>query len=479
PLLGAESVLDQVHQLCDGHDQLAIGFELNTTLPLSSFKSRVIRALIRLRYNSPLVGSTIESGRHDHQLRSWVYKPCASLQEARSWAERTLQEVQLKDEDLNKFAQILVEKKLEERVGSELAGQPFICFLVTGSDGHEENVPQGIIFYANHALLDGAGALTTFKLLFKDVAWLGDDAILEELERGNEVKNLPVGPVKASGGPKGDWDPSGVQMIAQVMTVLSQDQPSHSLKPARQEITDISKHMRVERRLNAEQTGQLLKAAKSSGLSITQVLDASFAVGTFRHNPDISGNVWDTHITLYPAIINLRPHIQPMYPGHDPDTFLCIYDAGIPIDIRFTPKILTTPFLGPLITSIATSIKQQYAHFISNPHLVHLMPATTALAPMRETWTDANPFWGEITNLGVIDNKVPRRYDDQEGARLLEVGDLVLALRQRSKRPMVHAWTIGGELKFQVQGTDVWDEDYLGRFLDEVLNCALSIVPKP
>ncbi|KAG9033262.1 hypothetical protein FS837_002519 [Tulasnella sp. UAMH 9824] len=96
---------------------------------------------------------------------------------------------------------------------------------------------------------------------------------------------------------------------------------------------------------------------------------------------------------------------------------------------------------------------------------------------MRETWTDANPFWGEITNLGVVDSRVPRTYDDQEGNRVLEVGDLVLALRQQSKRPMVHAWTIGGELKLQVQDTDVWEKDYSGKFLDEIIQCALSIVP--
>ncbi|KIO16437.1 hypothetical protein M407DRAFT_33916 [Tulasnella calospora MUT 4182] len=163
-----------------------------------------------------------------------------------------------------------------------------------------------------------------------------------------------------------------------------------------------------------------------------------------------------------------------MYPGHDPDTFLCIYDTGIPLQVPFAPKMLTTPFIGPLIISVAMSIKQQYTHFLSNPHLVHLMPASTALAPLREKSTDANPFWGEITNMGVIDSKVPRRYDDQEGKCVLEVGELVLALRQQNKRPMVHAWTIGGELKLQVQGTDVWEKNYLGKFLDEIIRSIRS-----
>ncbi|KAG8902469.1 hypothetical protein FRC00_006683, partial [Tulasnella sp. 408] len=381
--------------------------------------------------------------------------------------------------DLHKLAQTLVEQKLEERVKPEVKGQPFICFLVTspGGSNDQEGVPKAIIFHGSHALLDGAGALTTFNLFFKDIASLEDDAVLEQLKWAEEVKNLPVGPVAASGGPKEDWDPKGMELLGQVVKALSQDQPSHSLKPARQETTDASKHLRVERTLAAEQTTQILKTAKSLELSMTQVLDAAFAVGTFRQNPDIAGNVWDAHMTLYPAIINLRPHLQPMYPGHNPDTYLCIYDAGIALKVPFVPKMLTTPSVGPLIVSVATSIKQQYAHFLSNPHLVHLMPASTALAPMRERWTDANPFWGEITNLGVIDSKVPRTYDDQEGNRVLEVGELVLALRQRSKRPMVHAWTIGGELKLQVQGTDVWEKDYLGKFLDEIIQCALSIVP--
>ncbi|KIO28676.1 hypothetical protein M407DRAFT_22108 [Tulasnella calospora MUT 4182] len=480
PLLGAESFLDQVHQLFDGHDQLSTGFEITTALPFSSFKSRVIRALIHLRYNSPLVASSVEAGRHDHQLRSWVYRPCQSLDEARSWAEHTLQQVPMVEDDLNRLAQTLVEQKLEERVKPNTKGQPFICFLVTGpgESNSQEDIPKATIFHANHALLDGPGALTTFKLFFKDVARLEDDAFLEQLKWGEEVKNLPVGPVAASGGPKEDWDPKGMQMLGQVVKALSQDQPSHSLKPARQEITEASKHLRVERALAAEQTAQILKAAKSLELSITQVLDAAFAVGTFRQNPDIAGNVWDAHITLFPAIISLRPHLLPMYPGHDPDTFLCIYDTGIPLQVPFAPKMLTTPFIGPLIISVAMSIKQQYTHFLSNPHLVHLMPASTALAPLREKSTDANPFWGEITNMGVIDSKVPRRYDDQEGKCVLEVGELVLALRQQSKRPMVHAWTIGGELKLQVQGTDVWEKDDLGKFLDEIIRYSKPVIRK-
>ncbi|KAG8937588.1 hypothetical protein FRC04_010601 [Tulasnella sp. 424] len=269
-----------------------------------------------------------------------------------------------------------------------------------------------------------------------------------------------------------------MQMLGQVVKALSQDQPSHSLKPARQEITEATKHILVERNLTAEETTQLLKAAKSLELSLTQVLDAAFAVATFRHNPDVGGNVWEAHVTIYPAIINLRPHILPMYPGHDPDTFLCIYDAGIPLHVPFAPKMLTTPSLGPIIIAVATSIKNQYAQFLSNPHLVHLLPASTTLLPMREKWTDANPFWGEITNLGVIESKTPTAYEDRYGKRVLETGELVLALRQQGKRPMIHAWTIGGRLKLQVQGIDVWEEEYLGKFLDEIIRCAMSIIPR-
>lgn len=187
-----------------------------------------------------------------------------------------------------------------------------------------------------------------------------------------------------------------------------------------------------------------------------------------------------------------------MYPGHDPDTFLCIYDTGIPLHVPFAPKMLTTPSIGSIIIAVATSIKNQYAQFLSNPHLVHLLPATTTLSPMREKWTDANPFWGESTNLGVVESKVPRAYEDRDGKRVLETEELVLALRQQGKRPMIHAWTIGGGLKLQVQvsrlrcdsceivtadsfdikGIDVWEEEYLGKFLDEMLRCAMSIIPR-
>lgn len=186
----------------------------------------MVRALIHLRYNSPLVASTVEAGRHDHQLRSWVYRPCQSLNEARSWAEHTLQKVPLGEGDSHKLAQTLVEQKLEERVKPDVKGQPFICFLVTGpgESNDKEDVPKAVIFHGSHALLDGAGALTTFKLFFRDIARLEDDALLEQLKWTEEVKNLPVGPVAASGGPKEDWDPKGMELLGQVVKALSQDQ---------------------------------------------------------------------------------------------------------------------------------------------------------------------------------------------------------------------------------------------------------------
>ncbi|KAG9022052.1 hypothetical protein FS837_006781, partial [Tulasnella sp. UAMH 9824] len=108
----------------------------------------------------------------------------------------------------------------------EVKGQPFICFLVTGpgESNTQVDVPKAIVFHGSHALLDGAGALTTFNLFFKDIARLEDDALLEQLKWGEEVKNLPVGPVAASGGPKEDWDPKGVELLVQVVKSLSKDQ---------------------------------------------------------------------------------------------------------------------------------------------------------------------------------------------------------------------------------------------------------------
>jgi hypothetical protein len=40
---------------------------------------------------------------------------------------------------------------------------------------------------------------------------------------------------------------------------------------------------------------------------------------------------------------------------------------------------------------------------------------------------------------------------------------------------MTHGWTLEGELRLQVQASDIWDHAYLERFLDELVKSALSI----
>lgn len=39
----------------------------------------------------------------------------------------------------------------------------------------------------------------------------------------------------------------------------------------------------------------------------------------------------------------------------------------------------------------------------------------------------------------------------------------------------MHTFTFRGKLRLQVQASDIWDAEYLERYLDEVVKCALSV----
>ncbi|KAG9033891.1 hypothetical protein FRB95_014094 [Tulasnella sp. JGI-2019a] len=494
PLLAAESFLDQVNQLADGHDEFAFGVVISTQIPLNNLKNKVIEALIRLRYFAPLIASSIKGGIHDHQLRSWVYHRGQSTEEVRNWAQKGLQVTSHAQPQA--YGQLLVSSLIKDSQPPELADQPFACHLVVAPD---TTTPNAILFHASHALMDGPGALTIFK---KFLHWVVVDlpSGSDTYEWGTENRNLPLGLVTATGGVRNEWEKWHGKLMEEREAAFAFEakQPTHSLSPSRQDITSPG-NVFANRKISSAITTQLVKVIKGMSFTITQLFDAAFILATFKYHTEISGNKSQAHITLYPTIVNLRPHIVPLYAGHDIDTCLNICDTGFPLvvpyNIIYHSDDDTHTTDATRLLRIMSSVKEQYARFLSNPHHMYVEAVEAAVNPLRELPLGGNPYSGEITNLGVIERWLPfeyRRTDNpsRDKSELaggmgdcagpdLEIKDVVVALRQRTKRPMVHVWSICSELRLQVQASDVWDVEYLGGFLEEIITCACLILGGP
>lgn len=163
-----------------------------------------------------MLASRVQSGIHDKQLRSWVYKPCANLDEALAWAQDTLKTD--KTADIGTYTKNLTSKRLQDVQSPGLADQPFLCRLVLD----DTDAPTAVVFYGTHSVLDGLGALETFKYVLE---WVTKDsnAAVEALKWGKEVENLPLGPVTATGGPLPGWHDDGEELVSTISSVLAKD----------------------------------------------------------------------------------------------------------------------------------------------------------------------------------------------------------------------------------------------------------------
>ncbi|KAG8908327.1 hypothetical protein FRB99_007253 [Tulasnella sp. 403] len=291
-------ILDQAHQLCNGHDQLAFGFEIDTRIPNPEFSHRVQEALIKMRFHSPLVGSNIKTGnaRPEGPRRFWEYRTCSTTEDARQWAVRALRVTPV--DNVQVFLKGLVSKRLEDTQLVDLRDQPFACYLLVDTVGS----PRAIIFHVSHALMDAAGALAISKLFLRWIVQGPDHIGIDGLRWGEEYKNLPPGPVAACGGLKPGWESSCSTMLTDIQKALSRTPAPHSLKPSRPDIMDLGKLVYTKKVVSRETSERIIQATRVLGFSVTQLFNAAFAMATFRYHPKGVDNVDNAHVTLYPAM---------------------------------------------------------------------------------------------------------------------------------------------------------------------------------
>ncbi|CUA73593.1 hypothetical protein RSOLAG22IIIB_10901 [Rhizoctonia solani] len=458
-MVAGERTLDQVHQLTDGHDQFAFGATFQTNLSSSAIEKRLLDALVRLRYHSPIVAARPQAGIHDHELRSWVYAPLPDSKAAASWARKSLI-IKTGTKELS------TEDYLKEIVGQSLPPDEIFRLYLIGpyQDGRFT-----LMTYKSHALAEGQAAIDLLATLFD---WTINPVVETGLIWGQEWKNLLPGTVVAIGGEKQGWDEQSPAILAENALNFAFEKPAHALRPQRGSITKLGDIVRIHRQLEETTTLRLLKAAKSEGISITQLFEAANAIATYTIETLPTEELEASHIRYFPSIVSTRHLLQPPYNRREMVANLNTAFAQIlPGKLHFDK-----PTLRERVLAVARAIKENYRAFMSNPHHPLILAAETKLYPLRgPLGVDINECTGEIIGLGVLDHKLPLSWRSLDGQDTIRVCDVHLGLRQCNKRPMVHVWTLEGKLRLQVQASDVWDEAYLGRFLDEVIKSALSI----
>ncbi|KAF8603849.1 hypothetical protein BDV93DRAFT_523001 [Ceratobasidium sp. AG-I] len=459
PMVAGEVKLDQVHRLFDGHNHFVFGVTFKSTLPRDELNSRLLNALVQLRYASPIVGAQAQAGIHDPELRSWVYTPLTSLAEAQNWARSAIQSTSTEKDSTP-------ESRLCEIVSQPL---PDNLQLKLYLHGPYTNGEYTLFPYSSHAVLEGQAMLDLLRTLFN---WMVNPSPEDELTWGEEWRNLAPGTVVALGGELEGWDVESPALLEENAKVLLIKKPSHCLRPQRKSVTTPGKIVRVHRELDEPLTTRLIKAAKSQGVSITQVLEAAHVIATYIIEPLPLEEAVESHVRLYPALVSTRhlrqpPHNKPESMGNLNTAFGNVFPGSLHVE---------QPTIRERVLAVARCSKEQYRKFMSNPHYPFILAAENKLNPFRgPLGADPNPHAGEAIGMGVIDPKLGVKWSSPGGEDVIQAQDVHLGLRQCTMRPIMHTWTFGGKLRLQVQASDIWDAAYLKQYLDEVVKCALSI----
>ncbi|KAG9083228.1 hypothetical protein FRC06_004642 [Ceratobasidium sp. 370] len=302
------------------------------------------------------------------------------------------------------------------------------------------------------------------------LSWVAcKDLEVEEYLQAEEaqVRNLEPSAVFALGGLPPGWDEASPAFFKELKIAASIEKPSHALKPQRTTITETGKIVRAHRLLDQETTSRLLKTIRANGLTVTQVLEAAHVVASYVLEPLPPSEMAESHVSMFPTI--------PEAFGNLNTGFTLVFPSNLvnfPSHTDLRTRILT----------LARCSQAQYRAFLSNPCYPFVPTVQAEVNPMRgPLGVDRNQYAGEITSLGVVDGKIGGVWYDEERTDerpAILVKDVHLGLRQCIKRTtesMVHSWTLRGQLRVQIQASDIWDDWYLEWFLDEIMNGALSI----
>ncbi|KAI0052058.1 hypothetical protein FA95DRAFT_1511280 [Auriscalpium vulgare] len=462
PLLGSELLVDQFALFYDGLAEPAMGLTFTSPLPHDELEARTRKALARLRFVSPGIAATLEYV-NNAKTRSFVYTPTSDVSKIALWAQESLV-VRHETMDVEAFIAGINQTKLPY-VLSDGTEQILRTYLYLGPEEH------AIFFHGSHTLMD---ARPTFGALSLLLEFMTDDTLgpLEEWGWGTEWAALPVGPVTATGGPREDYEGAGMALMKRAVETMTSELPTHSIVPARQEVGVAGRPVRVHVVIPADKSAKLLKAAKAGGFTVTHLFEAAQALAIFIVNPPPEEEKSEAHITWPQSLVALSKwQVAP----HNTKAHFVGTLSLVPTKTRYVDIPWSEQPKAQLL-SLMQHVRAQYEFYLTNPHLPHFTAAAVALNPPLEPGISRNAFATTSTNLGVVEQTIPLewrlRTANGDAGPALTVHEMAFGHRLTQPNPLTHVWTMHSQMHVQVEASDHWDQNYLQRYLDEIVRQA-------
>ncbi|KAK0192888.1 hypothetical protein F5146DRAFT_522195 [Armillaria mellea] len=467
PLLGSELMNDQFGRFYDGLAECCMGFTFESSLSMQELHTRLRFAWAKLRFFCPNIAASLESGIHDPELRSWVYLPAKDAQTVMEWAERS---IEILDEpmDTDDFIAMINQRKLEAPGKEDI--MRCILFRLEGRPNS-----YGLFMHGSHTIMDARPTFSAFKILFEAMVSDSSSDIMSAAW-GAEWTNLPPGPVTSTGGPRLGGDAAGFELLGKIKQAHEHRPVSHSLIAQRTETTGSGLSIRVRNTINPELARDLLKEVKALGCTVTHLFGAAQILAIFELNPVTDEQAPEANIAFPISIISLQSWLTPEIQLKD--RFISQMTL-VPLRIDYSSFSFLSPGREQL-SFIMRSLKDQWNFFLTNPHLPHLSAALMTLNPPRKLEITHNPLATTNTNLGVVDAVTPTTLypnGDSTQAALIKIHDMAFGHRLTMPNPLTHAWTMKSEIVIQVEANDIWDREYLQKYVDEIRRQALILLP--
>ncbi|KAH7887284.1 hypothetical protein F5I97DRAFT_1859232 [Phlebopus sp. FC_14] len=419
PLVGSECFMDRFSVIFDGATDDCIGVNFSSPISKQELKQRARGALDKLRFACPIIAASIEGPEDGVSTRNWVYSPVANDLDRQAWLDVAFS-FEERGASLNTYD--FIRTTNTKRLPYEVNGKTslFRCYLLADDTGG-----YGLYFHGPHAIMDGWPTLHALALMF---GWMSDAAgSPSTLEFGTEWMNLPVDPITATGGPRDNWESAGIQLLQEVVAQQLRPVPCHTLAPPSRAIDMDRKPFRIKHAFSSSETKALVDATRRSGFSVTHLLEAAHCLALFACNPLESNVVPEVDFSAQ-TIVSLE---RAFNPSVNPKTHLISSFSVMPVRI---------PMAGPLkadsprerLQMTMEALKAQYTHYLDNPCLSHFLAAQLSLPPTQSPASDSQkPRFTNIlfTNLGVVEKRLPTRWQTETSAIKMDIDELALGHR--------------------------------------------------
>ncbi|KAJ5188929.1 hypothetical protein N7491_005251 [Penicillium cf. griseofulvum] len=393
-----------------GRTFFAMTAHVSFSVPLEGRRSfnQVVTALrsawLQLRYDHPTIASWVEYDTKSNRCKK-VYNalPHGDNLHRKAWVDDTFQIVssgQTGKEWCNSDPPI---PKLPTL---------FLLRRPISNDNYEAD----IVLRSQHNIIDGIGSLHLLNNLFKYASLFLENPAAALVEFCCEWKNLNP-PMRVAASIPNSLEPEQRVRLRKIYKRNS------SLREGEEYAMVPQRHQRVELTLNLEESSQILKAAKSSGASLTHVYHAAIAI-VMR---DLQERHRDERIVRYISysLINERPLCQE--PFNSPQQAASVYHSVLGLSLAIDLDVPSWKGEQTPITSAARknefvdvlgqvkkyhlTIRDDKEHILLAPsYWAHATPDYPTGATMPPVPVPSEEPSISISSLGVLDKIISSRH---------------------------------------------------------------------